>query len=164
MIKRFVNSLEAAKIICAALLVSSLLYLYIVSQLQQLSMLPLISFGTRTLNLIVIVLTVWSVYGLINGYFLPRLLIKGYRRRAVTSRKNPLTPLSIYVLRGAHFEAVAILGLILGVFGLGWGYVLPFITASTLAQLLTFPTQASWNKTVLMFSELNSSDSERNSG
>jgi len=49
--------------------------------------------------------------------------------------------LAIYYPRTAMIGSLAIHGLVLGVIGAGWVFIVPFLIAPVIGLLLTFPTQ-----------------------
>lgn len=104
----------------------------------------------NTLDLVMLILIIFGFIGLVYGCFLPRLMIKGYRKKPRLERGNFL--LSIIIVRAAMFVAIAVWGLILRVVGISLQIVWLFFLVSALALLLTFPTNARLEKILLEIS------------
>ncbi|MFC1909584.1 hypothetical protein ACFLXD_07075 [Chloroflexota bacterium] len=140
---------KTAKILHVLLLLAVLIYLDILHQITP----PLVSLGSDTLNLVTIILAIIGISDLFLGYFLPRLIIK-YRQRKPGLNKGRFL-FSVYIVRAAIIEAVAIYGLILGILGASLVIVAPFFIATVAGLLLTFPTKGKWNKMAALIEPLN---------
>ena len=138
--------LKTARIIHILFLVTIIIYLDILRR----DFITQFFLEENTLDLVMLILIIFGFVGLAYGCFLPRLMIKGYRKKPRLERGNFL--LSIILVRAAMFEAIAIWGLILRVVGISLQIVWPFFLVSALALILTFPTKARLEKMLLQIS------------
>ena len=141
--------LKTAEILQALFILAVFAYLDILTRFPPP---PPLQFGSDRLQLITIILAILSVVALVYSYFLPRLMIKGYKTAV---RKAPIAPIksrlfSIFIARSASLEAIAIWGFILGIIGARLDSVVPFFIVSVVGLIIVFPTESKWNKLAAM--------------
>jgi hypothetical protein len=129
--------LTITKIVQAFLIFAVLVYAVVIYVVVPRAGLGVIPNDDPFLITMVQVLGIVSVVVLALGYILPWLVFKW---------SKPETHLLFitYITRAAFFLAVGVFGCILGVFGAGWQITLPFIAASGLSLIITFPTGKKW--------------------
>ena len=86
-----------------------------------------------------IALGILAIIMIAIGYFLPSWSLK-------SSPAAKTGPLSIHLVRLSFFEAVGVLGLVLGIMGAEWYITLPFIIVSAASLVFSFPTKEKWQK------------------
>jgi F0F1-type ATP synthase membrane subunit c/vacuolar-type H+-ATPase subunit K len=138
------KSLRTIKIIQVLLILAVLIYLDI---LVRFPVPPPFETSGNTFRLIIAVLAILGAGSLAYSYFMPKLTIKGYKSYRRKPRPNEKSQIfSIFLVRAAMLEAVAIYGLILGILGASLEIVAPFFIAALVCLLLTFPTKSKWGK------------------
>jgi hypothetical protein len=135
------KSLRTAKIFQTLFLVAILIY---VDLLLRIKVPPPYSLNTNTLKWIIIIFAILGVFSLIYGNYLQKWMIKGYKPK-VQPKINQFL-LSVIIVRATMFEATAIWGLVLSILGASMLIVALFFVAAFADLIVTFPTQARWNK------------------
>lgn len=133
--------LRIAKIYQALLILSIPIFLGILIRFREPS--PFY-FSYDNLKLITIVLAIFGVLGLAYIYLLPRFMMKRYEQKPTIKKLNILV--FVFIVRAGLLEAVAIYGLIVGIFGARLEIVALFFIASVAGLLLTFPTINKWDR------------------
>jgi preprotein translocase subunit SecG len=106
-----------------------------------------LAFSKYALNTIIAVLAVLGILCLVYGYFQPGLAIKRNEQKPQTQLPTANgVSFGAYIIRATMFMAVAIYGLILGIFGAAWWVTLPFFIAPAFLLIFTFPTRKRWER------------------
>ena len=87
-----------------------------------------------------------SLAALAAGYLVPWLVFKW-------SQPDTHMLFAAYIARDAFFIAVGVFGCVLDAFGAGWQITLPFIAASGLSLIITFPTGGRWRSFMARWEE-----------
>ena len=132
---------KKARLVSVMLLASPLIYAGILVMLHMNKM-EFGEFGSDTLNLITIVLSVLGLFSLLQGVMIPRRLIRMAKIRTQTNAGQ--TIFGAYIIRYAIFEAISIYGLILGILGGEIPIIIAFFIVSLIAMIFTFPTEDRW--------------------
>ena len=138
------RSLIVLRILHSIFLAMIPVMILIVALLPVFGYIPVYTSGDPSLVLIEIVFIVISLFGLIIGMYLQRIVRWIWR----TNQSEVFAGFIIHVFRISLFESVAILGLISGILGSAWYVWLPIFVLSGVAMIFTFPTTkhlTEWN-------------------
>lgn len=147
---------KKARLVSIILLASPLIYAGILVMLYT-NKLEFGEFGSDTLNIITIVLSVLGLFSLLQGIMIPRRLIRMAKNR--TQITTGQTIFGAYIIRYAIFEAISIYGLILGILGGEIPIIIAFFIVSLIAMIFTFPTEDRWASHL---TESNQADKKKN--
>ena len=142
--------LRTAKLIYIFFLAAILIYIDILRRWNLIVHSAL--FEESTVRLATVVLAVLGVSALASTYFLPQLMIKGFKKKPNLKRKTGFW-LSLMVVRAAMFEAIVIYGLILGILGANLRIIWPFFVMPAVGLLITFPTKSRMEKVLAEIAE-----------
>jgi hypothetical protein len=141
------KALRTARIFYIFLMAAILIYAVIIYWILPFKVpMALFPISDSLTTILTVVVSAFAIYSIMNGsFFLPRWLLKASAKANVNNSKALL---SIIIIRGGLFEAVAIYGIILGVFGAAAQITVPFMVVSLGALILTFPTEEKWKKMI----------------
>jgi Ca2+/Na+ antiporter len=114
---------------------------------------PVKTLDNNTLNILTIVVVVFTIMGLYYSFRLPRIMINGYKKNPLLNQKLKQGTLklggllfSIDILKWAMANAICVYGLILALFGVKWYITAPFFIVSIIMQIFIFPTRKKWKQ------------------
>jgi hypothetical protein len=113
--------------------------LVIVFLLPTFNYIPAFRNKAQDLITVEIIFAVISFTALVIGLYLPRIVGWFWK-----TEKSELFVYFLQDYRISLFEAVAVMGLILGILGGAWYACLPFFILPGLVMVLTFPTVTRW--------------------
>ena len=90
-----------------------------------------------------LLITMSQVFGVISVIILAAGFLVPWLASKLTQRNTNML-FAAYVTRLVLFIAVGVFGCMLGTLGAEWQITLPFIAASGLSLLITFPTRKRW--------------------
>jgi hypothetical protein len=147
-----------AQLIQTAFVISLMVYGYIIYVSVPSYNIAIYPVDDPIITAVAVLLAILYVAGLTLGYLWPRILINLRPRNnkfalAFWSKIMPNYPrnvkalfYSVFILRAALFESIAICGLVLGILGAEWQISLPFLVVSFVAQILSFPIKLKYEK------------------
>jgi hypothetical protein len=133
--KKLKVTLRKARLLCG-FIIGAVIFLAVVSFL----LLPGVLDSRTGPDSVPVVFGIVGMIGLAVGVFMPRWLIRSPEKRSLE------LSLIFYLTRSSSFEAVAVLGLMLGFLGWQWQVTAPFFAVALITMAITFPTGARLRK------------------
>jgi hypothetical protein len=133
--------LKKARLVSVMVLASPLIYIGILVILYANKMV-FVEFDSNTLDLFIIILSILGVFSLLQGFMIPRRIIRIAKNRIQITAGQ--TIFSAHIMQYALFEVVSIYGLILGFLSVELPIIVAFFIVSLIAMIATFPTEDRW--------------------
>jgi hypothetical protein len=150
--QEFVRSFKTARFLHAAMLVTVLIFAFILYWvLPREGTIPAYPVNRSTLTIIEVTVGLLGVFNLVQGYVFPGRMLKRYqtmwanaalRQRYAGGSVRLL--LSSGIIRCGLYEGAAVYGFILGCFGAGIAITMTFFVVSAVVQLIVFPREEKW--------------------
>ena len=93
---------------------------------------------TALLRILAVVFSVTSFGELAFARFMPRLLIREYKKRGAGPG---LSCRGIITIQATAYSGIALFGFVLGLLGAGWVVILPFLVIALVGFIVNFPTK-----------------------
>ena len=142
------DRLSVAKFVYGAFLIAPILYVMILLFILNQGYVPVVK-DESYLSLLYGVFAVITIVDLVIAYVLPRFMVQRYKREEII-RRFQTSPdayfLTVTIIQGLLYEAIAIYGLVLGLLGVNWQLTLPFFFISVVAMIITFPCEERYRK------------------